>query len=139
MKIKVAESNEEIMGCYEVLSQLRPHLSRGEFSKRILELAQNCGYKLAYLEDNGVQAVVGYRVSDWLHRGSYLEIEDLVTSESERSKGYGGKLFDWTINQAKDYGCNQVRLLSGVQRDRAHKFYLAKGMVWEAKYFSINV
>lgn len=83
--------------------------------------------------------MVGYRIADWLHTGKYLEIEDLVTDSGQGSKGYGSLLFDWVIEQAKTERCNQVRLVSGVRRERAHKFYLKRGMVWEAKYFSINV
>jgi hypothetical protein len=33
----------------------------------------------ACLDDDGIKAVAGYRVSEWLHAGKYLEIEDLVT------------------------------------------------------------
>ncbi|WP_444942392.1 GNAT family N-acetyltransferase [Microbulbifer sp. ZKSA004] len=139
MNISIAETDQDIVGCYEVLSQLRPHISKDDFLKRILSLTHNCGYKLARLDDNGIKAVAGYRISDWLHTGKYLEIEDLITSAEKRSSGYGGKLFDWILEQAKVEGCNQVRLVSGIQREQAHKFYIEKGMVWEAKYFSINV
>lgn len=69
----------------------------------------------------------------------YLEIEELITIEEERSMGYGSKLFDWTIAFAKENKCKQVRLVSGVSRERAHKFYLNKGMSFEAKYFSLDV
>ncbi|MCO1336782.1 GNAT family N-acetyltransferase [Microbulbifer sp. OS29] len=139
MNISIADTHEDILGCYEVLSQLRPHIAKDDFLNRILSLADSCGYKLAWLEDNGIKAVVGYRISDWLHTGKYLEIEDLITTSEKRSSGYGGKLFDWILEQAKVQGCNQVHLVSGVRREQAHKFYIEKGMTWEAKYFSINV
>ncbi|MEP1742544.1 MAG: GNAT family N-acetyltransferase [Kangiellaceae bacterium] len=139
MRISIAETDEEILSSYKVLSQLRPHISKDNFLKRVTSLVENCGYKLALLDDSGIKAAVGYRISDWLHTGKYLEIEDLVTSVEQRSCGYGSKLFDWTLEQAKTQGCNQVRLVSGVHREAAHKFYVEKGMVWEAKYFSINL
>jgi len=94
---------------------------------------------LAYLDDGGVKAVAGFRVSDWLHAGKYLEIEDLVAAVDERSKGYGGRLFDWLLAQAASRSCRQLRLLSGVKRTDAHRFYLRKGMIIEAHYFSLNV
>jgi hypothetical protein len=36
-------------------------------------------------------------------------------------------------------GCRQVRLVSGVKRADAHRFYLRKGMIIEAHYFSIDL
>jgi len=54
------------------------------------------------------------------------------------NKGYGGS-FDWICNYAREVQCNQVRLVSGVQREHAHRFYLNKGMKFEAKYFSLNL
>lgn len=102
-------------------------------------MSASTGYKLVYLIDGDIKAVAGFRISEWLHTGRYLEIEDFITKEGERSKGYGSKLFDWTLGYARENGCNQLRLVSGVSREAAHKFYLNKGMAFEAKYFSINV
>jgi GNAT superfamily N-acetyltransferase len=73
------------------------------------------------------------------NRFKYLEIEDLVSKASERSKGYGSELFDWLTSLAVQQGCRQVRLVSNVRREDAHRFYLRKGMSLEAHYFSINV
>ena len=35
--------------------------------------------------------------------------------------------------------CDQVRLVSGVQRVDAHRFYEREGMRFEAKYFSMDL
>ncbi len=95
-------------------------------------------YQLAYLSDEGeVKAVAGIRLSEWLHGGDYLEIDDLVSKDGERSKGYGGELFDWIVEFARAENCDHVRLLSGVQRFEAHRFYLKKRMNIEAHYFNL--
>lgn len=137
--IKIAECKEELVNCFDVLSPLRPHLNVSEFISAVERLRSSTGYKLAFLLEGEIKAVAGFRISEWLHTGNYLEIEDLITKEGERSKGYGGELFDWVLEYAKDSQCKQLRLLSGVSREQAHKFYLSKGMKYEAKYFSINV
>lgn len=139
VSIKVASSRAEIVQCYPVLAELRPHIAAGEFVEIIERLSNSIGFRLAYLLDGNVKAVAGYRVSEWLHSGKYLEIEDLVTSSVERSRGYGDQLFKWLVTQARNEGCRQVRLVSGVQRTDAHRFYARQGMVNEAKYFSLNV
>lgn len=46
-------------------------------------------------------------------------------------------LFDWIADYAREQECVQLRLVSGAQRADAHRFYLNKGMTFEAKYFSM--
>ncbi len=137
-KIANANTPAEIEACFPVMTQLRPKVPPEAFVKRVRELAAATGLTLAYLDDGGVKAVAGYRISDWLAGGRYLEIEDLVTAEGERSRGYGGILFDWVVDLAKREGCLQVRLVSHVRRVDAHRFYRRKGMTLEAYYFSLT-
>jgi GNAT superfamily N-acetyltransferase len=137
--ISLAVSGTEIAACYPIMAQLRPHLAAADFVPKVLHLMNTTGFQLACLDDGGIKAVAGFRVSEWLHAGKYLEIEDLVVTASARSKGYGGQLFDWLLVQAARRSCRQLRLLSGVQRTDAHRFYLRKGMIIEAHYFSMDV
>lgn len=139
MKFKIASTHEEIESCFELISLLRPHLSKSDFIMAAIRMSEALNYKLIFLDDNGIKAVAGFRISEWLHTGKYLEIEELVTKEGERSKGYGGQLFDWLSHYAATEQCRQIRLVSGVKRENAHQFYLNKGMQYEAKYFSINI
>lgn len=94
-------------------------------------------FRLVYLEEKEVLAVGSIRSGEWLAGGKYLEIEDLVTKDEERSKGLGGALFDWIVAYAEKENCRQIKLVSHVKRYGAHKFYLQKGMIIEAHYFSI--
>lgn len=138
-RISIATSEQEISQCYPVMAELRPHIRPEEFAPLVKRLAEAVGYRLAYLIDVEVKAVAGYRVSEWLAGGKYLEVEDLVAKSGERSKGYGGELFDWLVAHARENGCAQVRLVSRVSRLDAHRFYLRKGMKHEAHYFSMDV
>lgn len=137
--ITVARSEQEVSDCYSVMSELRPHVRPDEFVPLVKRLADIAGFKLAYLTDGEVKAVAGFRISEWLAGGKYLEIEDLVAKGGERSKGYGGRLFDWLVEHARENSCSQVRLVSRVSRLDAHRFYLRKGMTLEAHYFSLDV
>ena len=139
IRIKVAESDREILDCYPVMAELREHLKREEFVATVKRLSEIAGYKLAYLVDGEIKAVAGFRLSEWLAAGKYLEIDDLVATGSERSKGYGGELFDWLVEYAKRNNCDQVRLVSRVTRLDAHRFYLKKQMKLEAYYFSLQL
>src|SRR5215207_7135217 len=121
-RIRLAQSEQEISDCYGVMSELRPHINRDEFLPMVRRLAAIAGYQLAYLIDDEIKAVAGFRISEWLAGGKYLEIEDLVAKSGERSKGYGGELFDWLVGHAKENNCLQVRLVSRVSRGDAHRF-----------------
>lgn len=138
-RITVARSEQEISDCYLVMAELRPHIRPDEFLPTVKRLMSIAGFQLAYLIDGEIKAVAGFRISEWLAGGKYLEIEDLVAKSGERSKGYGGELFDWLVEYAKENDCLQVRLVSRVSRLDAHRFYLRKGMTLEAHYFSMNL
>lgn len=138
-KISIARSEQEITDCYPVMAELRPHIKPEEFLPLVKILSEINDFQLVYLADGEIKAVAGIRISEWLARGRYLEIEDLVAKSGERSKGYGGELFDWLVEYAKENGCLQVRLVSHVDRHDAHRFYERKGMNREAYYFSMNV
>jgi GNAT superfamily N-acetyltransferase len=72
---------------------------------------------LAFLEtEDEVRAVAGYRVLESLFSGKFLYVDDLVTREADRSRGYGSQLFDWLVEQVREHGCESLELDSGVQR-----------------------
>ena len=136
--IKIAENDEEIDSCYAVMAELRPHLSRGEFLAQVKRQIEESSYQLIYLEDEGeVKAVAGIRIAEWLARGMSMDLEDLVATESDRSKGYGGQLFDWLLDYGRQRGCTEIRLVSHVTRFRAHQFYLKKKMILDGHFFSM--
>lgn len=133
---QIAESDEEIESCFMVLSQLRPHVKRAEFLSSVRQMESE-GYQLAYLEEDGMAvAVAGFRISTNFHMGKHLYIEDLVTSSSARSGGYGEKLIKWLRDRALSAGCSFFDLDSGTQRGRAHKFYFAQGFNIASFHFS---
>lgn len=137
-EIRIAEIDSEIDGCYAVTSELRPHLTREEFLAQVKRQIKESGYQLVYLTDEGeVKAVAGIRIAEWLARGMSMDLEDLVATESDRSKGYGGQLFDWLLDYGRHRNCTEIRLVSHVTRFRAHQFYLKKKMVLDGHFFSI--
>ena len=137
-QIKIAETESEIENCYAVMKDLRPHLTAENFIAQVKRQIKNSNFRLAYLSDAEVKAVAGIRIAEWLAGGKCLEIEDLAAKDGERSKGYGGELFDWILNYAKNEDCDQIKLVSHVTRYGAHKCYLNKGMNIEAHYFSLK-
>ncbi len=139
-QIKLAETDEEIRKCFAVMAELRPHFkTEDDFFNQVKRQSENYNFKLVYLEETQVKAVAGIRIAEWLGGGKYLQIEYLVPTEHDRSKGFGGELFNWIVDYAKRENCNQIKLVSHVKRFAAHKFYLNKGMIIEAHYFSMTL
>jgi len=139
MEIRLPQTDGEILACFSIMAQLRPHLRAEEFLARIRRQEQE-GYHLACLDDVGVvRAVSGFRFGESLAWGRYLYIDDLVTDEPGRSHGHGQRLFDWLLDFARARDCEQVHLDSGVQRFGAHRFYLRNRMDIAAHHFALSL
>lgn len=137
MHIQLAKTDHEIARCAPVMRQLRPHIDEADFVD-IVRKQQAGGYHLVYVDDGGrVTAVGGYRIIDNLYSGRVLYVDDLVTDETIRSKGYGKQLLDWLIAEARRTGCRTFELDSGVQRFDAHRFYLTNRMIIAAHHFRL--
>jgi GNAT superfamily N-acetyltransferase len=137
MYIGFAQDDAQITRCFSVMAELREHLVSTEFVERIRR-QQISGYKLAYLEDESeVQSVAGIRPGENLALGRFLYVDDLVTASKSRSRGYGDALFDWLVEYARSQGCRHLHLDSGVQRFRAHAFYLRKRMRISSHHFAL--
>ncbi len=139
MRIQPADTEQSVRACFPVVHQLRPHLDMDGFLAAV-EAQREEGYRLACLEDDGeVRAVAGYRVQHSLWRGRFLYVDDLITHEDHRSKGYGTALVDWLKAQASQAGCRELRLDSGTQRADAHRFYEREGLEVRALHFAIEL
>jgi GNAT superfamily N-acetyltransferase len=137
--IALARTDAEILRCFPVMAQLRPHIPPDQFMERIRR-QQREGYQLAFCEDAGaVQAVAGYRFGEFLAWGKILYVDDLVTAETARSRGFGHRLLAWLVEQAQARGCDELHLDSGVQRFGAHRFYLKERMEITAHHFALKL
>ena len=139
-RIAVATTQEEIRRCFPVMHELRTHIvDEKEFVERI-QRQQKKGYQLAFLESEGeVRAVAGYRFLESLFSGKNLYVDDLVTRDADRSRGYGAQLVDWLAEQARAKNCETLELDSGVQRFDAHRFYFSKRMSISSYHFRIKL
>lgn len=124
----------------EVMRELRIARPPAELERLFGEGRARSGYRLAGLfAGDRCQAVAGYRVLTSLAHGRYLYVDDLVTAERSRSRGYGERLESHLREVARKEGCEQVRLDSGVQRQRAHRFYFRRGYAIESFNFGLRL
>jgi GNAT superfamily N-acetyltransferase len=134
--VRRAESDAEVARCYDIMAELRPHITRDTFLPLVRTMAAE-GYRLAFVEEGGeVVAVAGYRMSTNLFMGRHLYVEDLVTAGKKRSQGYGAQLIDWLQKEAGRQKCSFVDLDSGTHRGDAHRFYFRHGFTIACFHFA---
>ncbi|MBK9733074.1 MAG: GNAT family N-acetyltransferase [Chitinophagaceae bacterium] len=141
MEIKKAETDSEIMKCWEVLFALRPHLIKENFIHDV-RTTLNDNRQLMFIEENGI--AVAASIFEWgfnLYRGKYIYIDDLTTLPQARKKGYASQLLDWIFQYAEKNEINQVHLDSGSNAGRydAHRLYLNKGFNITSFHFATPV
>lgn len=108
--------------------QLRPGLPPAYADYMRQMFAEGAEMAIA-VEGSEVRAVAVYHARLTTFHGRRFYIDDLVADEAERSRGFGGQLLDWCEARARERGCAALDLESGVQRQRAHRFYFRRNLV----------
>lgn len=144
MIAKLLASDEEIARLCPVLLQLRPQYDANSLTQQI-KLQRSEGFQIAYVEeitpdnpDGKVLCVAGFVIGHKLAWRKHLYVDDLVSDADSRSRGAGKLLLDWLQDYARQQGCQQFHLDSGVTRFDAHRFYLREGMKIGSHHFSID-
>ena len=136
MEIKLCSTENDMLKCWEVLLELRPHLKETVFVNTLKEMISE-GYQLAFIEEDGkAVAAIGFRFLQFLYNGKHIYIDDLSSLPLYRGKGYAGRLLDYVEAAAKEKGYKAVTLDSGYQRLDAHRLYLNKGYALSSHHFS---
>jgi len=137
MQVKIAEDLEELKLISPVLLQLRPQYSEDSLIEQI-QSQRTDGYHVAYvLEEGKVLCVAGFVMGQKLAWTKHIYVDDLVSNEAHRSTGAGKYLIDWLKQYARDNGCQQLHLDSGVTRFGAHRFYLREGFDITSHHFAV--
>ena len=120
-------SKTELAASYEVMRELRTHLSQEGYLAR-LEQMRPRGYRLLAVKvSDEIVALAGITFDLNLYWGRHLFVYDLVTAEAHRSKGYGERLLNHIYELATEEDCENVALSSGFAREGAHRFYEREG------------
>ena len=139
MLIREAKEKQDFLSCFSVIKKLRPNLHQSAFYKQI-SVQSKQGYRIIYIQDKKkVVAMAGFRSMQNLAWGKFIYIDDLITLDKYRSKGYGQKLFEWILKHAIKNEFDQLHLDSGVIRYGAHRFYLRNKMIISSHHFALDL
>jgi GNAT superfamily N-acetyltransferase len=133
-----ATTDEQILATRDVMLQLRPHIAPNDYLPSVKRMMKTDNYRLAAVYADGVvRAVAGYRFMEMLYCGKILYVDDLNTDETTRSQGHGRALMDWLKTEARQHGCAQLHLDSGVHREAAHRFYFRERLTISSYHFHV--
>lgn len=142
MEIKEALTDDEILACFPVVNELRPHINCEKELVRQVKLQKEVGYRLMYIKDqetNNIASICGFRITHYLYTGKTLYIDDLCTLPFARGRGHGGALLDWIRKLAIEEKCDVVSLDSGYTRNTAHRLYLNSGFELGSHHFVMKL
>ena len=123
-----------LLAAEAVHRQLRPQLPP-EYGTKMRRVFAGGGRMLVAIHGQKVCGVAVWRASENTFSGRYLYVDDLVTDAGTRSRGVGKALISRCEQIARELGCQDLVLDSGVQRDQAHKFYFREGFTISAFNF----
>ena len=97
------------------------------------------GKKIIFKENNLIIARARfYFLHIDLHQEPYAILEDVYVEEKYRGKGYGAKIIQEAVDEAKRNNCYKIIGTSRHTRDKVHEFYLKLGFEDYGKEFRIN-
>lgn len=136
--LREARTDAEILGCWPLFRQLRPHLAGTEFLPRVRRQQAAHGYVLVRIgADGAVVGAAGWRVAEFLAWGRVFYVDDLITDEAVRGRGFGTRMMKWLLAEARRLKCDEFHLDSGHQRLAAHGVYHAAGLRITSHHFSL--
>jgi GNAT superfamily N-acetyltransferase len=91
--------------------EFRPNIS-GDYVAYLSQMAGEGAGIVQLVDDGEVRAIAVWRTFLTTYCGRRFEIDDLVTADSQRSKGYGSTLIRALEVQARLLGCDVVMLTS---------------------------
>ncbi|MHB8885939.1 MAG: GNAT family N-acetyltransferase [Methylovirgula sp.] len=136
--LRFVDTESDALACYELMRQLRPHLSsEREFIERWKRQSAS-GYRLLALWDDGRPvALAGFRVQDNLVHGRHFYVDDLVTEESARGSGYGSLMMSRLKHEGRALGCGKLVLDTALANTLGHRFYYRQGLLAAALRFNM--
>jgi GNAT superfamily N-acetyltransferase len=136
LEIRTLNIEADFESYYPVLKQLRSTPSVEQVKLICREATAQNDFKLvAAFEGKDCVGVMGYRIIFDFTHGKHLYVDDLVVTETSRSKGIGAALLKHAEDQARLLDCFGLRLCTGVDNLGAQKFYEREGWIKRAYAF----
>jgi GNAT superfamily N-acetyltransferase len=117
---------------------IRPHMT-GDYVAYLERMAEEGAGMVQLLHEDEVRAIAVWRTFLTTYCGRRFEIDDIVTAEGYRSRGYGATLIKALEAKARSLSCDEVMLTSATWRADAHRFYFRERYAIAAFLFTKKI
>src|SRR5262249_9256806 len=138
--VRHAETDAEVLACFDVMQQLRPHLKSAEDFLARVTLQRAQGYRLLAVWESGRPvALAGYRRLDNLIHNRVIYVHDLITDEAGRGRRHGERLLAELGVLGRAEGCARLVLDTALANALAQRFYFRFGLLARGLHFSMDL
>ena len=138
--LREASTDAEIIACWPVMRELRPHLTgSGDFLARVRRQQRDGYHLVAGWADGAPVGLVGWRMQENLIRGRFCYVDDLVVHAAARRSGLGARLLDGVATAARELGLTHLVLDTGIDNALGQRFYFRYGMLPLALRFGMAI
>ncbi len=127
MEVRELKTIDEMLPHLSVLQELYPELTAENYRKMLLEMLPNNYAQVAVFEQETCIAISGYWLGTKLWCGSYLELDNVIVSQSARGTGAGKLIQHYLEEKAAALDCNIMALDAYTSNFKAHRFYYNQG------------
>jgi len=135
LPIQAAELDAALRQGEALHCDFRPNI-KNDYRGHLRQMAAEGAHLIQLVDENEVRVIGVWRTFLTTYCGRRFEIDDLVTADGHRSKGYGATVIKALEAKARALSCETVTLSSATRRVDAHRFYFREGYVIEAFLFS---
>lgn len=135
MEVRELKTIDEMLPHLSVLQELYPELTAENYRKMLLEMLPNNYAQVAVFEQETCIAISGYWLGTKLWCGSYLELDNVIVSQSARGTGAGKLIQHYLEEKANQLDCNIMALDAYTSNFKAHRFYYNQGYAPKGFHF----
>ncbi|MBP6828263.1 MAG: GNAT family N-acetyltransferase [Saprospiraceae bacterium] len=129
MEIRLLTQKAEMAPLYPLIRQLSPKVTEERYLFLLDDMLTR-GYRMAAAyEGDTCVGLSGIWIGTKIYSGKYMELDNVVVSETHRSKGIGQLLCDFATALALEEGVEMMMLDAYRENHRAHAFYEREGFI----------
>lgn len=135
MVVKEISTLEEMLEQLPLVQQLYPDMTKEKYEEMLRDMIPNSYTQVVVLDGEKCVGLSGIWFNTKLWTGKYIELDNVVTDKSHRSKGVGKLINDFAAEKAKQLGCRFIVLDAFTENRDAHRFYFRDGYVIRGFHF----
>lgn len=140
LKLRFAKTDRDLLACFPVMRELRPHLENAAAFAERVRRQRPAGYRLLAAWDDGAPVgLAGFRVQENLIRGTFIYVDDLVVAADHRSGGVGALLLDAVADECRRLAIRSLVLDTAIDNSLGQRFYFRYGMLPRGLHFSMAI